>query len=56
MHKLLEAHRTKAKGVSLKTLTLGSEIDAKKATYAVTLECIKRRATLLAVELSKLHQ
>ena len=41
MEKILEAHRTKRKGVSLKSLTLGSNIEAKKATYAVTLESIK---------------
>ncbi|KAK9862723.1 hypothetical protein WJX84_008837 [Apatococcus fuscideae] len=41
LEKILEAHRTKRRGVSLKSLTLGSNIEAKKATFAVTTESIK---------------
>ncbi|KAK9857582.1 hypothetical protein WJX84_008181 [Apatococcus fuscideae] len=57
LEKILEAHTTRRHGVSLKSLTLGSNIEAKKATYAVTLESLKHLQVIDAIlERSQLLQ
>lgn len=41
LQRLMEAQSSKTKGASLKSLTLGANITAKKAVYAVTVEVLK---------------
>lgn len=38
---MLEADRTKRNGASVKSLVLGSDMKAKKATYAVTVNTLR---------------
>ncbi|PRW56905.1 phosphoglucomutase PGM3 isoform B [Chlorella sorokiniana] len=46
VRRLLEADASKRGGVTLKSLTLGPQVTAKKATYAVTVEALKHYAVL----------
>ncbi|MEW5317568.1 MAG: hypothetical protein WDW38_008854 [Sanguina aurantia] len=41
LQRLMEAQLSKTKGASLKSLTMGANITAKKAVYAVTVEVLK---------------